>query len=115
MSEWVLAAELSELTRHKKQQVVVGDQTVALFLINGEVYALRDVCIHKQRSLSKGTILHGRIICPGHQWSFDPATGGAENELGCQPTYDVKIVDGHIYIDPEQRVRYQVDAAIGSV
>lgn len=115
MSEWVLTAEVSELTRHKKQQVTVGDQTIALFMINGQVFALRDVCMHKGRSLSKGTVLHGRVICPGHQWSFDPATGGAENEEGCQPSYDVRVADGHIYVDPEPRVRYNVDAAFGSV
>lgn len=115
MNEWVHVAELSDLKRHRKLQLTAGDQTIALFLINDEVYALRDVCIHKGRSLSNGTVLHNRVICPGHQWSFDPATGAAENDQGCQPTYTVKVVDGSVYVDPRPRVLYNADAAFGSV
>ncbi|MGH3451395.1 MAG: Rieske (2Fe-2S) protein, partial [Haloechinothrix sp.] len=69
MAEWVEAATLKELTRHKKKLVTVGGEQVALFLVDGRVYALHDICIHKERSLSKGTLLRGRVICPGHQWA----------------------------------------------
>lgn len=105
MAGWVRAAELSELTRRKKKQVTIGDEVIALFLINDQVFALHDVCIHKQRSLAKGAVLHGRVICPGHQWSYDPATGWEESQQRCQPTYDVRVEDGVVYVDPEQRVR----------
>ncbi|WP_230688754.1 Rieske (2Fe-2S) protein [Micromonospora sp. WMMD558] len=98
--EWVLVAELPELARRKRKQVSIGGTPIALFLIDGRVYALHDVCVHKQRSLSKGTVLHGRIICPGHQWSFDPATGEAADQTECQPTYDVRVDDGKIYVNP---------------
>ncbi|MFE9694287.1 Rieske (2Fe-2S) protein [Micromonospora sp. NPDC005806] len=103
--EWVLVAELSELTRRKKKQVIVAGTPIALFLVNGRVFALHDTCVHKQRSLSKGTLLHGRIICPGHQWSFDPATGEAVDQTECQPTHDVRVEDGKIYVDPLPRSR----------
>jgi nitrite reductase (NADH) small subunit len=105
MAEWVRVAELSELTRRKKKQVTIGDQVIALFFVNDHVYALHDVCIHKQRSLSKGTLFHGRVICPGHQWAYDPATGWEPDQQRCQPTYDVRVDDGVIYVDPEPRRR----------
>lgn len=101
--EWVLVAELPELARRKKKQVLVDGTPIALFLVGGRVFALHDVCVHKQRSLSKGTVLHGRIICPGHQWSFDPATGQAADQVECQPTYDVRVADDKIYINPRPR------------
>lgn len=101
--EWVLVAELSELARRKRKQVLVSGTPIALFLVDGRVFALHDVCVHKQRSLSKGTVLHGRIICPGHQWSFDPATGEAADQADCQPTYDVRVDDGKIYVNPRPR------------
>lgn len=104
-AEWVFVTELSELARRKKKQVFVGQTAIALFLVGGQVYALRDVCIHKERSLSKGTLLHGRIICPGHQWSFDPATGEVADQPECQPTYAVRVDEGKIYVDPQQRRR----------
>lgn len=101
--EWVLVAELPELARRKKKQVLVDGTPIALFLVGGRVFALHDVCIHKQRSLSKGTVLHGRIICPGHQWSFDPATGQAADQVECQPTYDVRVEDDKIYVNARPR------------
>ncbi|MGW5670217.1 Rieske (2Fe-2S) protein [Micromonospora sp. NPDC003776] len=101
--EWVLVAELPELARRKKKQVLVDGTPIALFLVGGRVFALHDVCVHKQRSLSKGTVLHGRIICPGHQWSFDPATGQAADQVECQPTYDVRVADDKIYVSRRPR------------
>lgn len=101
--EWVLVAELPELARRKKKQVLVDGTPIALFLVGGRVFALHDVCVHKQRSLSKGTVLHGRIICPGHQWSFDPATGQAADQVECQPTYDVRVQDDKIYVNARPR------------
>ncbi len=48
---------------------------VALFQTEGRVYAFADLCVHQDRSLFKGTLLHGKVICPGHQWQFDLETG----------------------------------------
>ena len=105
MADWLAVAELSELTRRKKKQVDVNGVPVALFLVGTDVYALADTCIHKQRSLSKGTVLHGRIICPGHQWRFDPATGWVEEQQQCQPTYDVLVENDKVYVSPVRRIR----------
>jgi nitrite reductase/ring-hydroxylating ferredoxin subunit len=115
MSEWAFAARLKDLTRRKKMMVTVGDQQIALFVINDRVFALRDVCIHKERQLSRGTILHGHVICPGHQWSFDPATGYVEDQDRCQPTYDVRIEGDEVYVDPRPLVRIGEFDGIGSV
>lgn len=104
MSEWLLVAEMAELKRRKRKQVAVAGTSVALFLIGDRVFALRDACVHKQRLLSKGTVLHGKVVCPGHQWSFDPATGQADGQDEYQPTYAVRVAGEHIYLDPRQRV-----------
>jgi len=93
MSEWVHVAELKELARRKKKQVMVGGRPVALFLVDDEVFAIDDVCGHKQRSLAKGTLLDGQVICPGHQWKFDPRTGQAEDQDLCQGTWTVQVTE----------------------
>ena len=73
--EWVKVADIEELIRRRKKMVSVDGEDIALFLDGDNVYALNDVCIHKQRSLSKGTLLNGRVICPGHQWAYNLETG----------------------------------------
>lgn len=43
------------------------------------------------------------MICPGHQWKFDPATGEPEDQDGCQPTYPVQIdADGMVHVSLER-------------
>lgn len=108
MSEWLLVAEMAELKRRKRKQVAVAGTPVALFLIDERVFALRDACVHRQRLLSKGTVLHGKIVCPGHQWSFDPATGKADGQEDYQPTYDVRVAGGQVYLNPRPRVAVPV-------
>lgn len=93
MAQWHEVASLADLKARKKKAVVIDGTAVALFFINNTVYALNDICIHEQRSLSKGAILFGKVICPGHQWKFDPATGEPDDQEGCQPTYAVQVSD----------------------
>jgi nitrite reductase (NADH) small subunit len=76
---------------------------------------LHDTCIHKQRSLSRGALLNGHVICPGHQWAFDPRTGYVAEQGRCQPSYDVLVQDGRIFVDPRQRILVHDFDGIGSV
>lgn len=93
MTEWHDVAKLRDLEARKKTSVEANGQRIALFWIKGTVYALADTCIHEQRQLSKGAVLFGKVVCPGHQWKFDPATGEVEGQDGCQPTYPVRVRD----------------------
>jgi nitrite reductase/ring-hydroxylating ferredoxin subunit len=100
-ASWVHVAEMKDLARRKRAQVSVGGCPIALFLVEGEVFAMDDVCTHQERSLSKGTLLNGQVICPGHQWKFDPRTGEAEDQDGRQATYAVQVTEGgSILVDP---------------
>jgi nitrite reductase (NADH) small subunit len=100
---WVRVAELSELARRRRTGVQVGDQEIALFLVGDKVFALADICIHKQRHLSKGTVFNGKVVCPGHQWTFELDTGYECDQDAYQPTYDVKVEDGGVYVVPVRR------------
>lgn len=104
LGEWVEAATLAEVRRRKRLAVTVAGRRIALFLVGDDVYALDDTCIHKQRSLSKGAVLNGRVICPGHQWLFDPATGQVEDRDECQPSHAVRVDGDVVYVDPRPRV-----------
>jgi nitrite reductase (NADH) small subunit len=97
----VHVAELKEISRRRRKQVVVQGRPIALFFVDDEVYAVDDTCIHQQRSLAKGTLLHGQVICPGHQWKFDPRTGEPEDQDGCLATYAVQVTEeGAVLVDP---------------
>lgn len=103
MGGWAEVADLADLRRRKRLQVTAGEARIALFYVDGVVYALDDVCVHKQRALSKGTVLHGRVICPGHQWRIDPATGEVEGREERQPTHAVRVEGGKVYVGSADR------------
>ncbi len=107
---WVEVATVKELARHKKKLVEVAGEPIALFYADGAVSAMYDVCIHKERSLSKGIVMGGKVICPGHQWMFDVDTGWCEEEERCQPSYPVRVDDdGVVYVEPRQRIARTAD------
>ncbi|WP_051940210.1 Rieske (2Fe-2S) protein [Phaeacidiphilus oryzae] len=96
--QWARVAELAEFGRRGKKLVTVGSERIALFAHGGEVFAFQDACVHKDRPLSRGTLLNGRVVCPGHQWAFDLRTGQAEDRAECQPTYPVRVEDGQVWV-----------------
>lgn len=103
MVTWIAAATINELARRRRLRVELDGVGIALFAAAGQVYALADTCIHQERSLSKGTLLHGKVICPGHQWQFDLETGYEESQDRCQPTYPVRVDADTVYVDPTPR------------
>jgi nitrite reductase/ring-hydroxylating ferredoxin subunit len=74
---------------------------VALFLDDGRIYAISNVCRHQGGPLGEGRILDGCVTCPWHGWQYRPADG-------CSPppfaerveTYAVRVIDGEVWIDP---------------
>jgi nitrite reductase/ring-hydroxylating ferredoxin subunit len=115
---WVHVAELKDVARRKRKQVSVGGCPIALFLVDDEVFAVDDTCIHQEKSLTKGTLLNGQVICPGHQWRFDPRTGEPQDQDGKLATYAVQVTDeGGVLLDPNPatpRVPTTAESAITS-
>lgn len=70
-------AALSELTPGKGKQVTVGGRKIALFHLDGKVYAVDDTCPHRGASLSEGQCHMGQVMCPWHATRFDLTTGKA--------------------------------------
>lgn len=103
-TDWIAVASTKELARRRKLRVELDGLAIALFEAAGQVYAFADSCIHQDRSLAKGTLLHGKLICPGHQWQFDLETGYEESQDRCQPTYPVRVDDGTVYVNPTARM-----------
>ncbi len=111
MTDWVKATDLEPLKTRKRLRVTVADHEIALFYVDGQVFAFRDICIHKQSSLSRGKVFRGKVICPGHQWAFDLNTGWNDQWSRCQPTFATKIEDGAVFVLPSPRVRESEPAA----
>ncbi len=78
MGEWVKLCGRDELPREAEaKEFCVRGHTLCVAVLNGKPLALDNVCPHRGGPLAEGTIKHGKIVCPWHQWEFDLATGQA--------------------------------------
>ncbi len=93
---WTAVADLVDLPPDRGLSRKVGDERIALFLVRGEVYAVRDQCPHQGALLSDGGAydLDGQpvVVCPLHYWTFSLRTGVAlSNEWYEAQTYPVRV------------------------
>ena len=76
-----------------------GDDEIAVFLIDGNIYAVSNVCPHQHVPLiAEGPVKGTVVTCPMHGWRYNLATGRAVSAAGSIKTYETLIKDGILYI-----------------
>jgi len=98
-SRWHDVGDVAEVVKRKKFVVGEGIEAKVVIVRDNCVYALDNICIHKQRELVKGVVLGDRIVCPGHQWAFALDSGWEAIKDECQPMFPVRVVDGIVEVD----------------
>ena len=98
---WQAAAPAAALREGHALGVRLDGQEVALFLLDGAVFATAGICTHALAFLKEGFVEGGEVECPLHQGRFDIRTGRAL----CAPltrdlaTYAAEIRDGTVWVD----------------
>jgi 3-phenylpropionate/trans-cinnamate dioxygenase ferredoxin subunit len=77
MSSFVKVASRRELPPGGKKLAEVDGRAIALFNVDGEFYAIDDVCTHDGGPLAEGQLIGCEIMCPRHGARFDVRTGKA--------------------------------------
>jgi nitrite reductase (NADH) small subunit/3-phenylpropionate/trans-cinnamate dioxygenase ferredoxin subunit len=89
MSEFQTVCKVQDLLEGEGKAVAVGKKILAVFRVNGQVFAIDDVCPHMGASLSSGYVEQGIVTCPWHAWRFRLNDGTwADNprlKIGCYP------------------------------
>ena len=78
-----------------------GHEPIALYKVDGQIYATEDTCSHGAASLAEGDLDGHEIICPFHDGSFDIRTGQVVLPPCTSPiqTFPVTIENGSILIE----------------
>lgn len=100
MTEFTKAASLSDVPQGFPVPFTVGGRKLALYNIDGIIYATDELCTHADASLCDGDIEGCSVVCPLHFGSFDIKTGQAQNPPACDDlkTYKTKIEGDEIHI-----------------
>ena len=88
---------------------VEADVPIAVFNVDGELYAIDDTCTHQDASLADGWLEGCNVECPLHAACFDLRTGMPSGPPAKMPvrTHEVVVEDGLVYV----RVTVPVEAA----
>jgi nitrite reductase/ring-hydroxylating ferredoxin subunit len=85
MAEFVEVARLDQVPPGSGTSFTVAGKEVAIFNLDGTIYAMEDSCLHKGASLGNGQ-LDGKVVtCRAHGWRYDVTTGSTMNV----PSYGV--------------------------
>lgn len=97
--EWVRVCSTAELLPGEYQVVYDGDTPIAVFNIDGELYAIEDLCTHDGGELTGGVIEGREVECPRHGARFDITTGAALTPPAYEPTakFPVKVENGSVF------------------
>jgi nitrite reductase/ring-hydroxylating ferredoxin subunit len=99
MVEFVEAARLEQVPPGTGMCFTVAGKEVAIFNVEGTVYAMADSCLHQGSSLAAGKLNGNVVTCRAHGWRYDVTTGGTVSDPGYGvPSYPAKVVDGKIMV-----------------
>jgi nitrite reductase/ring-hydroxylating ferredoxin subunit len=99
MNDWVRVGTRSELLPGEYRVVWDGDTAIAVYNIDGDLYAIEDVCTHDGGELAGGPVVGFEVECVRHGARFDLRSGG----VTCPPAYEpvqvfpVKEAEGAIW------------------
>lgn len=68
--DFVPVAKISDIAPGAATTVVIGDQEIAVFNVDGTFYALDNTCPHQGGPLAEGWVEGLTVTCPWHAWCF---------------------------------------------
>jgi 3-phenylpropionate/trans-cinnamate dioxygenase ferredoxin subunit len=100
VSDWVTVARQGELAPGEWRTADLDGTPVVVFNIDGDYFALEDVCTHDGGQLTGGHVEGAEIVCPRHGARFCIRTGEALTAPAYEPTskFPVRVANGEIQV-----------------
>lgn len=97
---WVKVGDAGEIGEGEVSSFSVGERTIAIANIEGDLQAFDDICSHRRCSLSEGQLDGTTIACPCHGAAFDVQTGEVLVGPATEPidVFEVRVEGGAIEV-----------------
>jgi 3-phenylpropionate/trans-cinnamate dioxygenase ferredoxin subunit len=101
MGEWVQVAQGGDVPEGRAKIVEAKGQRLVLVQVDGNHFAMQDLCTHDDGPLGEGDLFRDLIECPRHGARFNVKTGQAVTLPAVVPvkTYPVKTVGDAIFVE----------------
>ncbi|UXI67164.1 non-heme iron oxygenase ferredoxin subunit [Tahibacter amnicola] len=99
MTNWIAVCTTAELLPGEYKVAWDGDVAIAVFNIDGTLYAIEDLCTHDGGELTGGVVEGFEVECPRHGARFDVRTGAVLCPPAYEPTakFPVKVEGGTVF------------------
>jgi len=87
MSDWIYVTETNKLAVGEHLVVDIDGVEVAIFNLDGEFYAIEDLCTHDGAEVASGLVEGDQIICPRHGARFCIKTGAVKSPPAYEDLY----------------------------
>jgi len=99
MEEFIKVAEIKEIPEGSSKLICLGKKSIALFNIDGKIYAIHNICPHEGGPLNEGTLDGCQVICPWHGIPFDVRTGHSTSDEGFGVSvFETKIEEKDVFL-----------------
>ncbi len=100
MEKWYDIAKLQDFPPNSRRLVNIAGQSIIVFNVNGEFFALEDRCSHDDSPLHEGEIEGDEIICPWHGARFCLKTGAVTEPPAYEDiqAYPVRVHAGMVQL-----------------
>lgn len=101
MADFIKVANVADIHPGSMKTVLAGGKRIALANVDGQFFAISDVCSHAQCSLgSEGSLETHVVTCGCHGAQFDVTTGKvmalpAPSDIA---SYTVKVENGEVFV-----------------
>lgn len=99
MNGWTDVGTRSDFLPGEAKLVWDGDTEIAVYNIDGALYAVENICTHDGGELAGGEVCGFEIECPRHGGRFDVRTGEATRVPPTEPvaSFPVRVEDGAVF------------------
>lgn len=92
-------ARVDEIPLGKSLVVQVGGKQIAVFNVDGQFFAIYNVCPHEGGPLGEGRLKGCVVSCPWHDLAFDVRNGEATDGGGyCVGSYEVRVEGAEVFV-----------------
>lgn len=100
MPPYVPCGPASDVPAGRGKSVTAGSLALALFQVDGAIYAISNACPHRGGPLAEGRIEGCVVTCPLHGFQFDVKTGlSADGRPLRVATRPVRVVNGTVEVE----------------
>lgn len=100
---WIAVGPVASIPPGDYATVEIDGIFVAVFNVDGEFFAIDDLCTHDGGGLAGGAVEDHQVICPRHGARFCLRTGAALTPPAYEAVrhYETRVVDGLVEVRGE--------------